>query len=55
MKSAWAGITKRRSFFYRPEFVENPKLWQDVRMGYEIEVPEIIDLTSQIKAKEEAE
>ncbi len=27
LSSAWAGITKRRSFFYRPEFVSNPRLW----------------------------
>lgn len=26
-ESKWAGITKRRSFFYRPEKIENRDLW----------------------------
>ena len=35
-KSAWAGITKSRSFFYRPEYIVDPALWKAIRTGNEI-------------------
>ena len=32
----WTGITKRRSFFYRPEFVADRELWNQIKTGNEI-------------------
>ena len=35
-ESKWAGITKRRSYFYRPECIMNRELWQEIRVGNEV-------------------
>ena len=40
-KSSWAKITKRRSFFYRPEEITDNALWRSVRTGCEIDVPDV--------------
>lgn len=39
-KSSWANLTKRRSFFYRPEFISDPELWKTIRTGTEIDAME---------------
>jgi hypothetical protein len=39
-KSSWANLTKRRSFFYRPEHISNVELWKALRNGSEIETIE---------------
>jgi len=31
-----AGLTKRRSFFYRPEHIEDVALWKAIRTGNSI-------------------
>ena len=35
-ESSYAGITRRRSFFYRPEFIVDGALWKAVRQGNDI-------------------
>ena len=32
-KGALTGITKRRSYFYRPEHIENRDLWSEIKNG----------------------
>jgi hypothetical protein len=39
-KSSWANLTKRRSFFYRPEYISNVDLWKALRNGSEIDAVE---------------
>lgn len=39
-ESSYAGITKRRSFFYRPEFLRDPVLWKAIRQGNDIATDE---------------
>lgn len=39
-KSSWANLTKRRSFFYRPEYISNFDLWKAIRNGSEIDAVE---------------
>ena len=34
--SSYANITKKRSFFYRPEFIVDGALWKAIRQGNDI-------------------
>ena len=52
---------KRRSFFYRPEFIADQELWQSIRKGNEVaeiaspkEVNEEAELLRRLKKKSEA-
>ena len=42
--------TKRRSLFYRPEFIADPDLWQTIRKGNEV-----ANIGSPVEINEEAE
>ncbi len=41
---------KRRSLFYRPEYIGDPELWQQVRKG-----GEVLNIASEVEINEEAE
>ena len=32
----YTGLTKGRSFFYRPQHIVNPELWNEIKSGKEI-------------------
>jgi len=54
------GLTKKRTFFYRPEFVANRDLWKEIKTGNEIltfadvETGEQLDELRQMKKKSPA-
>ena len=39
-KSAYTKLTRRKSFFYRPEFISNGAIWKAVRTGTDIKTDE---------------
>ena len=34
--SSYSGLTKKRSFFYRPEYIADQVLWKAIRQGNDI-------------------
>ena len=54
-KSNVTGKTKHRSFFYRPEHIENDQLFKAVRNGNEIMVEDELEVpkTKQVDTKQE--
>jgi len=44
------GITKRRSYFYKPEVVLNRELWEEVKNGREIMLFEDVESSDQLDA-----
>ena len=54
-KSNITGKTKHRSFFYRPEHIENDQLFKAVRNGNEIMVEDELEVpkTKQVDTKQE--
>lgn len=54
-ESSYSGITRRRSFFYRPEFIANQALWKAVRQGNDIASDEDVSKDGQKKTKQELE
>ena len=54
-ESATAGITKKRSFFYRPEYVVDGALWSTIRRGTDIKNDEDVEKEAKRKGLSEVE
>jgi len=39
-KASYSGLTRSRSFFYRPEYVADAGLWKAIRLGNDIKTDE---------------
>lgn len=50
-KSIIASLTKRRSFFYRPEFIVDQQLWKVVRTGNEVETDDVESINKEVNER----
>lgn len=44
----FTGLTKKRSFFYRPEFVADRDLWNQIKAGKEIMTLEEVESSEEL-------